>query len=341
LISKKKKAFFVLIIATIAATTLWAAGHLFRWGVPPAQFQTRTFHPKATGEPISPIPKSLSIDMRKAALGKRLFHDSRLSADNSLACATCHVLNNWGVDGTRLSRGVRGQHADRNTPTVFNAVFNFRQFWDGRAATLEDQVDGPIHNPKEMASNWQQILDRLGKDAHYRSSFKEVYGGMTADAIRNAIAEFERSLVTPGSRFDRYLEGDEAALKEDEIRGYQLFKSYGCIACHQGVNVGGNLYERLGVVRRFNDGVTKTATADVGRMAISGRAEDMLVFKVPSLRNVAQTAPYFHDGSVQTLEQAVAIMGQYQLGVAIPHGDVTSIVKFLGTLTGHYEDTVP
>lgn len=301
---------------------------------------SRRFIPP-TAESISPIPRTLPLDSAKVALGRRLFHDSRLSGDDSVSCASCHSLAKGGADGAARSTGIEGQLGGRNAPSVFNAVFNFAQFWDGRAATLEDQVDGPVNNPKEMGSSWPAVIAKLENDAAYREAFDRLYGGMQPAHIKNAIAEFERSLITPRSRFDRYLEGDAKALTPAELQGHRLFKSYGCIACHQGVNVGGNLYQRMGIVQVYGEGSAGKEPADVGRMAITGKPEDRFVFKVPGLRNVALTAPYFHDGSVPTLEQAVLLMGQHQLGVVIPQADVAPIVEFLHTLTGDLEAKAP
>jgi cytochrome c peroxidase len=337
----KKRAILAFLLCAAAGVAAWQAAAVFLLSAPSAQFNPPSFYPLSAAEPISPIPHLLALDARKVALGRRLFNDSRLSGDNSLACASCHVLARGGVDGRRRSVGFKGQLAERNTPTVFNAVFNFRQFWDGRAASLEEQVDGPIHNPREMASSWPEIMAKLSLDEHYLAAFGVIYGAMEPAHIKDAIAEFERSLLTPGSRFDRYLEGDRDAVTRDELKGYQLFKSYGCIACHQGVNVGGNLYERLGALQSYAGLGTKDMPEDLGRMAITGSREDLLVFKVPGLRNVARTAPYFHDGSVPTLEQAVILMGRYQLGVAIAPEELALIVQFLGTLTGNYEERLP
>lgn len=332
----KRQVILAFLLVPAAMALLWQMGAVFVGSNAPVQFEPRSFYPTPIAEPISPIPRSLPLDARKVALGKRLFDDKRLSGDDSLACSSCHVLAKGGADGEKQSIGIGGQRADRNAPTVFNSVFNFRQFWDGRAASLEDQVDGPIQNPKEMGSSWPQVMAKLRRDEDYEAAFRTVYGGFEPGHVKNAIAEYERSLITPGSRFDRYLEGERGALSREEIKGYQLFKSYGCIACHQGVNVGGNLYERLGVLTAYA-GEAGHAAPDVGRMAITGNPADLLVFKVPGLRNVSRTAPYFHDGSVATLEQAVLLMGQYQLGVAIPGGDVAPIVAFLKTLTGDFE----
>lgn len=255
-----------------------------------------------------------------------------------MACAGCHELSKGGGDALRHSVGIDGQRGDVNAPTVFNSGFNFRQFWNGRAESLEDQIDGPVHNPKELGSIWPEIIAKLKQDPEYAAEFSALYrDGIQSGNIKDAIATFERSLITPNSRFDQHLRGDRNALTQDEIKGYQLFKSYGCIACHQGVNVGGNLYERLGVMRDYFKERGNIAPADLGRFAVTGKPEDRHVFKVPSLRNVAVTAPYFHDGSLTTLKQVVVIMGEYQLGISIPPGDVALIVRFLHTLTGEYD----
>jgi len=338
MISVKRRVVLAVFLACVLIGLVAQASRVFLTSELSPNLSSTSFNPPSTVEPISPIPRSLPLDDRKIALGKRLFHDARLSRDNSVACSSCHNLAKGGVDGGKRSIGIAGQRTDRNSPTVFNAVFNLAQFWDGRAATLEDQIDGPVNNPKEMASSWPAVVAKLAEDAEYRAAFDGIYGGMEPRHIKNAIADFERSLLTPGSRFDRYLDGDRRAVTHEELKGYELFKGYGCIACHQGVNVGGNLYQRLGVMQTYDEG---SAATDVGRMAITGKREDLLVFKVPGLRNVALTAPYFHDGSIATLEQAVGLMGQYQLGVALPKYDVALIVKFLHTLTGDLEAKAP
>lgn len=326
-----------LIFAAIAIAVFWQFGVSLLTPQTQAAFEPLLLYPPLTAEPISPIPRSLPLDERKVALGNRLFHDPGLSRDHSVACASCHVLSKGGADGQRNSAGIGGQRGDTNAPSVYNSGFNFRQFWNGRAASLEDQVDGPIHNPKEMDSSWPEIVAKLRSDPGYAAEFGALYrDGIQPANIKDAIATFERSLITPDSRFDKYLRGEHAALTPDEIRGYQLFKRYGCIACHQGVNVGGNLYERLGVMRDYFKDQGEVAPADLGRFAITKSPEDRYVFKVPGLRNVALTAPYFHDGSVATLERAVSIMGKYQLGITIPEAEVALIVKFLQTLTGEY-----
>lgn len=289
-------------------------------------------------EPISPIPLTIDLDQRKVALGDKLFHDTRLSGDDSISCASCHSLTKGGDDGQPRSIGIRGAEGDVNAPTVFNSTFNFRQFWDGRAHTLEEQVDGPILAEKEMGSTWEQVIHKLRASDDYVTAFAAVYpGGIQPEHVRNAIAEFERSLITPNSRFDRWLRGEDKAITEDERRGYRAFKRYGCSSCHQGINVGGNMFETLGAVQQeyfpTSDAVRR---ADLGRFNVTGREEDRHVFKVPGLRNVELTAPYFHDGAVASLEEAVRTMATNQLGRPIPEADVDLIVLFLKTLTGVY-----
>ncbi len=289
-------------------------------------------------EPITPLPRKVDADPAKVALGRRLFFDARLSHDNSLSCASCHDLARGGADGRARAIGIGGSIGPVHTPTVVNAAFNFRQFWDGRAGTLEEQAAGPVHNPKEMASAWPEVVAKLSDDPDYRTVFARLYrDGIGGPAIQDAIAAFERTLVTPDSRFDRYLRGDKAALSEREAKGYQRFKDLGCAACHQGVNVGGNLYESLGIFGNYFADRGGEEPADQGRFNVTGREQDRHRFKVPSLRNVALTAPYFHDGSVRELRQAIRLMGRYQLGLELTDGEIALIEAFLGTLTGTYE----
>jgi cytochrome c peroxidase len=297
------------------------------------------FEPVAGQEPITPIPLDLKLDARKVALGRRLFHDPRLSHDNTISCAHCHNLANGGADGLPRPVGIGGKVGEINTLTVFNSGFNFRLFWDGRAATLEEQMDGPMMNPDEQGSTMPEIIAKLNKDEAYRHDFADIYHeDIEPQNIKNAIATFERSLTTPNSKFDRYLRGDKSALDKDELAGYQLFKNLGCISCHQGMNVGGNMYEKLGLVNDYFKARGNVQEADYGRYNITKKEDDRYEFRVPSLRNVALTAPYFHDGSAPTLEQAVATMAKFQLGVTLPQDDVAKVVKFLNTLTGVYQD---
>ena len=289
-------------------------------------------------EPITPIPLGLKLDAYKVALGRRLFHDPRLSRDNTISCSNCHNLVNGGMDNLPYSIGIDGKPLDINTPTVFNSGFNFRQFWDGRAATLEDHIDFKVDNPCRMGLTWEEVVAKLGKDTDYHQDFLISYPeGFAVGTIKDAIATFERSLITPNGKFDRYLRGDKGALDGDELAGYELFKSLGCISCHQGMNVGGNMYEKLGVVEDYFVHLENIRHADYGRFNATGIEDQRFEFRVPSLRNVALTAPYFHDASATTLEQAVSIMGKYQLGVNLTAGEVKRIVKFLNTLTGIYQ----
>ena len=289
-------------------------------------------------EPISPLPQVLTLDRAKVALGAKLFNDTRLSHDDSIACATCHKLDQAGIDSRRNAVGIGGQVGAMNTPTVFNSGFSLCQFWDGRAATLEEQAAGPVHNPAEMASDWPEVLGKLRKDSGYRDAFSQLYAeGMSGANIQDAIANFERSLVTPDGRFDRYLRGDKAALDARELRGYHLFKDLGCASCHQGVNVGGNFYAGLGIFGNFFGDRGKDGPADQGRFNVTGKDADRHKFRVPSLRNVARTAPYFHDGSVPTLEDAIRLMGKYQLGRDLSNEEIGLVAAFLSTLTGNYQ----
>jgi cytochrome c peroxidase len=288
-------------------------------------------------EPIKPIPLELRLDAAKVALGDQLFHDTRLSKNNSLSCASCHALDRGGVDGLETSRGINGAKGPINAPTVFNSGFNFRQFWDGRAASLEEQAAGPVHNPKEMGSNWPEVLGKLSQDPALVSAFKQAYpDGLQPPNIQDAVATYERSLFTPNARFDKYLRGDAAAIDADELQGYRLFKRYGCVACHQGVNVGGNMFQMFGVMGDYFAKRGNPTEADLGRYNVTKNDADKHLFKVPSLRNIALTAPYFHDGSAKTLPEAVDVMFKYQLGRTAPAGDKALIVKFLHTLTGEY-----
>lgn len=293
---------------------------------------------RASGdEPIQPIPREVKLDARKVALGARLFNDPRLSRDDSVSCARCHNLAAGGVDHLVRAVGIEGRVGEVNTPTVFNSGLNFRQFWDGRAETLEDQIDGPVQNPKEMGSTWPDVVRKLQADPSYPGAFAELYPARIQRAtIKDAIATFERSLITPDSRFDRFLRGDRAAITADEVAGYQLFKAYGCVACHQGINVGGNMFQTFGIVADYFADRGHPTRADLGRFNVTGKEYDRHTFKVPSLRNVVRTAPYFHDGSAKTLPEAVAIMAKYQLGRTLSTREVDLIVQFLGTLTGEY-----
>ena len=283
-------------------------------------------------EPIRPLRPPTGLDRDKVALGARLFHDPLLSADQTVSCATCHPLAHGGADGLPVSLGVGGAKGTANSPTVYNTNLNVAQFWDGRAATLEEQVNGPLTHPAEMATSWPALLARL-EQSPYVAEFRKVYGADPDEIrVRDALAQFERSLVTLDAPFDRWLAGDDNALSAEQKHGYALFKSYGCASCHQGANVGGNMFQRFGFYGNWFADRGRTAQGDLGRYAVTGKAADKYVFKVPSLRLVTLTAPYFHDGSVADLSEAIRIMARYQLGRDIPEGDIAPMVAFLGSL---------
>lgn len=286
-------------------------------------------------EPVQAI-EAVEVDMDKVALGRRLFHDPILSGDGTVSCATCHSLDHGGAESRQTSTGIGGQVGPINSPTVLNAHFNFRQFWDGRAADLQEQAGGPVENPMEMGAQFANVVTRLGEDGWYAERFAAVYGedAISKENITDAIAEYERYLITP-SPFDAYLAGNEEAISAEARAGYELFKSTGCTACHMGVNLGGSMFQKMGVVRNYFELRGGELTeADNGRFNVTQEEADRHFFKVPTLRNIAQTAPYFHDGSQEDLGAAVRIMGQVQLGRDLSDSDVSSIVAFLETLTG-------
>jgi cytochrome c peroxidase len=286
-------------------------------------------------EPIVAVPATLNIDTARAEIGRQMFRDARLSVNGRVSCASCHNVSAGGADSRPHSVGFGGQQTAVNAPTVFNAALNFAQFWNGRAASLEAQIDGVVQNPVEMGSKWNDVVAMVNRDKAYRPAFASAYpDGVTKANIQNAIASYERTLITPGSRFDRYLLGDANVITAEEKKGYAKFKQYGCIACHQGVNVGGNMFQKFGVMADYFAQRGNPAKADLGRFLVTGEEDDKHVFKVPSLRNVALTAPYFHDASAPTLEAAVDIMFRYQLGRVASVQDKSEIIAFLKTLTG-------
>lgn len=291
-------------------------------------------------EPIRPIADSLPVDMHKVVLGDMLYHDTRLSADNSISCASCHGLNTGGVDNKRYSEGVGGQFGGVNAPTVYNAAYNFVQFWDGRANTLAEQAAGPPLNPVEMACHsFDEIIAKLQQDVNFTKAFTEVYPeGYSEKSITNAIEEFEKTLLTPNSRFDRYLKGEKSAINDTELSGYELFKKYDCATCHVGETLGGQSYELMGVKRDyFADRGSEMTEEDNGRFKQTKTDRDKHRFKVPGLRNIALTAPYFHDGSIKTMKDAVDYMAKYQVDATLSNEELGEIVAFLETLTGEYK----
>jgi len=290
-------------------------------------------------EPIQPIPLKLELDKRTVELGKKLFNEPKLSSNNSMSCATCHILEQGGAEKLATSKGMNGHRLSLNSPTVFNSGFQSRQLWDGSKETLEEQIDGPILTVGEMGGlSWSDIIKKPKQNGEYRTAFNKIYAdGITENNIKNAIATFERSLYTPNSPFDKYLRGSDDAISKEAKEGYNLFKSYGCVTCHQGVLLGGNMFQTLGIFGNYFADRGNVVKADLGRYNVTKNELDRHVFKVPTLRNVALTVPYLHDGNAKTLDEAIKIMGKYQLGVDIPQKDVDLIMQFLMALTGEYE----
>ncbi|MFQ6342372.1 cytochrome-c peroxidase [Campylobacter sp. VTCC 70190] len=280
---------------------------------------------------ITPIPNHIEYDKAKMNLGKSIYMDTSLSKDGKVSCNSCHRIDKYGVDGLEFSIGVDNQ-LDKpfNTPTSFNSVFNFVQFWNGRAKDLKEQANFPFFNPKEMGLTPELLLQKINANKSYVEQFKKIYGKIDLDSIADAVAEFEKTLITPNSPFDRYLLGDENAISQQAKKGYEAFKSNGCISCHQGQNIGGNMFQKIGIFETYPN------QENLGRYEITKKEADKMVFKVPSLRNVAKTAPYFHDGSIPTLDACVQFMAYYQLGKFLNQETVDNIVAFLESLTGEY-----
>jgi cytochrome c peroxidase len=299
--------------------------------------KTNPVESRQTDKPIQSIPASIALDLPKVALGEKLFQDVRLSRTNQVSCLSCHSFSLGGADRRSHSIGINGAPTKVNTPTVFNARFNFRLNWNGEFENLADHLDALMTNPKTMGTQWKEAIQSLQQVPEYAQSFDRIYpDGLTQSNIKDAIVAYELSLVTPNARFDRFLQGDKKALTASEQEGYRLFKGYGCISCHQGMNVGGNLFQPFGVIGNYFTDRGQISTVDLGRFNITQKEADRYVFRVPSLRNVALTAPYFHDGSAKTLEQAIAVMVKYQLGRPLEKQQIERIAQFLRTLTGEY-----
>lgn len=295
-------------------------------GVPGDYLYSFQSLPATYGTPERPL------DDDRVALGKSLFFEPRLSASGQLSCNSCHDLANFGDDGRRVSIGHMGETGTRNAPSVYNAAGYIAQFWDGRSPDVEDQARHPILNSVEMAAESEHaVVDRLRSIPEYGELFRRAFPDspepITYDNLVVAIGAFERTLVTP-ARFDEYLRGDDSALSEIELTGFRRFVDVGCAGCHNGPELGGYTFEKLGHIIEYPAG------QDVGRYAVTQRREDTMKFRVPGLRNVAETAPYFHDGSVSTLGEAVSLMARHQLGVQLSHADHRTIVAFLNALTG-------
>ena len=294
-------------------------------------------------EPLLPLPDRVSdVEPAKVKLGARLFADKRFSADGSVSCQSCHLPEFGGADPRRFSVSAFGKVRELNAPSIFNVRYNTSGLnWTARTRDLDAQIAGSISNADTMAHEWGKVIQILAADPQVAADFQAAYGGeqpvSQANAM-NAIVSFEKSLVTP-SRFDDWLKGDDHAVSAQELRGYDRFKAYGCAGCHNGTNVGGNALMKFGIAGDyFADRAMKGRGAegdlDKGRFAVTKKAEDLYIFRVPSLRNVALTAPYFHDGAVPSLDEAIALMGRFQLGREIPRGDRADIAAFLRSLTG-------
>jgi cytochrome c peroxidase len=271
-------------------------------------------------------------DPNRVALGRLLFHDPRLSKDGQVACSTCHVLTKFGIDGKSISTGVGGLRGRRNTPSVFNASTHIAQFWDGRAADVEAQASGPIMNPVEMAMpNEKAVDDAIGRIPRYVEMFQVAFPGeepaISLKNVSEAIGAFERGLVTT-SRWDKFVAGDHSALTAREKRGLSVFMQRGCITCHAGPQAGGMSFQKVGAVIPWPN------QKDQGRAEITHFPPDSMVFKVPSLKNIAQTGPYFHDGSTASLEVAIKLMGYHQLGIVLPDDEINAIADWMRSMTG-------
>jgi cytochrome c peroxidase len=293
-------------------------------------------------EPL-PDPKTLGLDENKVNLGNALFHDGRLSRDNTISCASCHNLAMGGTDHQQFSTGINNSRGHINSPTVFNSSYNFKQFWDGRAEDLVAQAQGPVHNPLEMGSDWTDFLNKIKDDEKYKDLFEKAYGTekITGEKLAESIATFEESLITYGSKFDQYLSGNDFALNEDEKEGFELFKKYNCNNCHTGISLGGTTFQKMGRYRDYFDdrahGLNgliklKVTKADLGRYNVTNDEADKYKFKVPNLRHIKETYPYLHDGSILDLHRVVDIMGEYQVGKKLTKDEIDLIVQFLNTL---------
>lgn len=316
----------LMVLASLATGPAWSQTALMK------QAQG-LFKPIPANAP--PLPDNAATPA-KVELGKMLYFEPRLSESHAISCNSCHMVGMGGVDLQETSLGHRWQHGGRNAPTVYNAVFDLAQFWDGRAKDLEQQAGGPLVNPVEMDTTEAHVVEQLKGIPGYAAVFAKAYPAVpdpiTFDNVRKAIALFEATLITPNAPFDRYLKGNEKALDANQNEGLALFINKGCAACHNGINVGGGMYAPFGVVER--PGADILPPGDKGRFAVTKTVSDEYVFRVPSLRNIALTAPYFHTGKVWDLRQAVAIMGSSQLGAKLSDEEVSKIEVFLGALTG-------
>ncbi|MCL1137097.1 cytochrome-c peroxidase [Shewanella pneumatophori] len=302
-----------------------------------ALLSTLSIGANASNEPIEIIPAAVITNPEKVELGKMLFFEPRLSKSGFISCNSCHNISTGGVDALPTSIGHNWQQGPINSPTVLNAEYGLAQFWDGRAKDLKEQAAGPIANPKEMGFTHDLAVDTVRSMPAYQARFADVYNSkdINIDMITDAIAEFEKTLVTPNAPFDLYLQGDKSAISDQAKAGYQLFKDKGCVSCHNGPAVGGTMYMKMGLVKPFH-----TNNPAEGRKGVTGKEADKFVFKVPTLRNIELTYPYFHDGSVWDLEEAVNTMADIQLGQKLSESEVKEMVAFLNSLTGEQPQIV-
>ena len=285
---------------------------------------------------VVPLPREApALDPLRVALGRELFSDPILSPDDAVSCATCHDLTRGGADGLRRSRAPSRPEGPINVPGIFNLAWASRFSWSGRFSTLDEMMDVAMTAPAAMASTWEGSVERLSQSSRYRARFGEAYGGAPSERfLRDALASYLYSLTTPDAPFDRWLRGDESAISEEAVEGYRQFRDLGCSSCHQGVLIGGNMFQRFGVLRDYFEDRREVTRADLGLYVGTQRDEDRHVFRVPSLRNVALTAPYFHDGSAASLEEAVTTMARFRLGRILRPTQIASLVAFLRTLSG-------
>ena len=345
-----KKLLIRLISVIIFFITLGCTMSSNNWEISPTELLNSSIwlNVSPIDKPVTYLPLKIdTLDPKKVLLGKELFKDKHLSGDNTISCESCHSLQLGGGDRKKVSIGINGSKGTFNSPSILNSAFNFRQFWDGRVESLEEQINEPINNIKEMGTNWTEVVRKLQEDQNYPQEFQDIYqsdynkigngkliANITPEKIRDAIATYERSLITPNSPFDQYLKGDLSALNAQQKKGYEVFKAYGCISCHQGINIGGNMFQQFGIFGNYFEDTKQLQPEDLGRYNITGNEADRYVFKVPSLRNVALTSPYFHNGSVESLAETIRIMGKYQLGRILTTEDVDVLIEFLRSLTG-------
>ena len=302
------------------------------------QDQIPDAHISETHEPIKPIPLTIDVDPQRVELGRRVFEDKRLSSDGSMACRSCHYMDKGGTDREQFSKAIDDGFRKRNTPTIYNVGLYGLYGWYGMSTSLESVAETIIKSKKGLATNWPALISTLVQDPDYVRLFNASYpDGIQPKNVKNALAEYMRSLNTPNSRFDRFLRGDETSLNEQEKEGYNLFKAYGCTSCHQGIAVGGNMVAPFNIFRNYLEKEKTIDQIEFGRFNTTKDERDKYVFRVPSLRNVELTAPYFHDGSTTRLESAVDVMGRYMLGRVIPVEHRKKISSFLKTLTGEYQ----